>query len=126
MGRKRIEVKRFHPRDIAAAIASERSDLDPSGYLYLVYLTRLGRILDLIWEDYCRKACAISSADMRVLLALRRAGRPYMLRPTELFRSLLITSGAITKQVDRLSKAGFLKRKRETKGGGLFIQLTDR
>ncbi len=58
---------------------------------------------------------------MRVLLALRRAGGDYAMRPTDLFRALLVTSGAITKKVDRMSTAGLVRR---IKRGGLRVQLT--
>jgi len=47
---------------------------------------------------------------MRVLYALLRAGVPYSRKPTELFRSLLVTSGAITKQVDRLVELKLVQR----------------
>ena len=42
-----------------------------------------------------------------VLATLRRAGAPYRLTPTELYRSLLITSGAMT---NRLESAGMVER----------------
>src|SRR3546814_18094629 len=62
---------------------------------------------------------------MRVLFALRRAPPSYALRPTELFRSLLVTSGAITKQVDRLVAGGFVARQPgPAKSGGFLIHLT--
>ena len=62
---------------------------------------------------------------MRVLFALRRSGPAYALRPTELFRSLLVTSGAITKQVDRLIATGYVDRQPgPEKSGGFLIHLT--
>jgi DNA-binding MarR family transcriptional regulator len=43
-----------------------------------------------------------------------------------LFRALLVTSGAITKQVDRLEKRRLVKRlPDESYGGGFQVQLTD-
>src|SRR3546814_12633368 len=62
---------------------------------------------------------------MRFLFALRRAPPSYARRPTELFRSLLVTSGAITKQVDRLVAGGFVARQPgPAKSGGFLIHLT--
>ena len=62
---------------------------------------------------------------MRVLMALRRAGKPYMLRPTDIFQSLLITAGAVTKQVDRLLARGLVRRKPDpAHAGGTLVQLT--
>ena len=48
-----------------------------------------------------------------------------MLRPTDIFQYLLITAGAVTKQVDRLSIRGFVKRKPDPgHAGGTLVQLT--
>jgi DNA-binding MarR family transcriptional regulator len=69
----------------------------------------------------------MSAHDMRVLLALRRGGPPYALRPTDLFESLLVTSGAVTKQVDRLERRRLVKRLPDPDhGGGLRVQLSPR
>jgi DNA-binding MarR family transcriptional regulator len=62
---------------------------------------------------------------MRVLFALRRGGRPYSKRPTDLFKSLLVTSGAITKQVDRLARIDLVERLPDPEHrGGYLIHLT--
>lgn len=124
MARRRVPYPRNHTPDIAASLSRERPDLDPTDYLYLIYAQRLGRILDAVDDKQCRAAAGISSAEMRVLFALRRAGAPYALRPTVLFRSLLVTSGAITKQVDRLMAMGFVDRQPEPEEGGFLIHLT--
>jgi DNA-binding MarR family transcriptional regulator len=64
---------------------------------------------------------------MRVLLALRRGGPPYAMRPTDLFEALLVTSGAVTKQVDRLQRRRLVKRLPDPDhGGGFRVQLTER
>jgi DNA-binding MarR family transcriptional regulator len=54
------------------------------------------------------KRHAIAAGDIYVLLALRRSAHP--LTPTELFRDLSVTAGAVSKRVDRLVAAGFVKR----------------
>jgi DNA-binding MarR family transcriptional regulator len=47
------------------------------------------------------------------------------LRPTDLFTALLISSGAITKQVDRLAAKRLVSRLGDpSHGGGFLIQLT--
>jgi DNA-binding MarR family transcriptional regulator len=112
-------------RDIAKSWAKERPDLDPVDYLLPIYMVRLGRIVerdgDLMWKE----RFGISSPDMRVLLALRRAGGDFSRRPTDLFQALLVTSGAITKIVDRLSTDGLVKRRPDPSDkGGFLIQLT--
>jgi DNA-binding MarR family transcriptional regulator len=62
---------------------------------------------------------------MRLMLALRRSGPPYVKRPTDLFRALLVTSGAITKKVDRLVEAGYVERLPDpSHSGGFLVHLT--
>lgn len=127
MARPRVQRRRSDTREIAKSLKRERPDLNPSDYLYLLLVQRLGRVLDTFDERHCRRDFALSGADMRILYALRRAGRPYALRPTELFHSLLVTSGAITKQVDRLKAAGYVARRPgPTNSGGSLIVLTAR
>jgi DNA-binding MarR family transcriptional regulator len=127
MPRKRIAAPHSHARDVAESIRRERPDLDPSDYLYCIYIMRLGRMLDRVDDQRCRTLFGISGADMRVLYALRRAGAPYARRPTELFRSILVTSGAITKQVDRLARLKLVKRLPDVAGNGSFlVSLTAR
>lgn len=126
MSRPKVASSHSHaPRDIAIALKRERPDLNTDDYLYLLYAQRVGRILEAVTEKYFRSEFDMSAADMRVLFALRRAGPSYALRPTELFRSLLVTSGAITKQVDRLMAAGYVDRRAgPKKSGGFLIHLT--
>jgi DNA-binding MarR family transcriptional regulator len=114
-----------HTRQFGDALQRERPDLDLSDYLYLIYANRVGRVLETVDDRHCRTEFGMSSSDMRVLFALRRAGPSYALRPTELFRALLVTSGAITKQVDRLAAGGYVARQPgPAKSGGYLIHLT--
>lgn len=116
---------RQHLEDIIATWTRERPDLDLSNYIFAMFVMRLGRVVDDVYDRLCRKRFGISGADMRVLFALRRAGKPYARRPTDLFRALLVTSGAITKQVDRLSRLGFVERLDDpTNSAGVLIALT--
>lgn len=125
MPRPRVEHTKSHASEVAELLKRERPDLDPSDYLYLVYVQRVGRLLETVDDRHCRTEFGIGASDMRVLFALRRAGPDYALRPTELFRSLLVTSGAITKQVDRLVALGYVHRlPGPPKSGGFLIQLS--
>lgn len=45
-----------------------------------------------------------------VLATLRRSGPPYELSPTDLFKSLLLSSAAMTSRIDRLEEAGLVAR----------------
>jgi DNA-binding MarR family transcriptional regulator len=103
----------------------ERGDLDLSNFLLAIYLMRLGTLVERAYGRMCERRYQITGTDMRVLLALRRGGAPYAKRPTDLFRALLITSGAMTKKVDRLAEHGLVERMRDPgHGGGFLVRLT--
>ena len=105
----------------------ERPDLDLGDFLLAIYLRRLGRLIESEYERMCQARFGMSASDMRVLLALRRGGPPHAMRPTDLFEALLVTSGAVTKQVDRLQRRRLVKRLPDPDhGGGFRVQLTDR
>jgi DNA-binding MarR family transcriptional regulator len=105
----------------------ERPDLDLRDFLLAIYLRRLGRLIESEYDRMCQARFAMSAWDMRVLLALRRGGPPYAMRPTDLFEALLVTSGAVTKQVDRLERRRLVKRLPDPDyGGGFQVQLTKR
>ena len=55
-------------------------------------------------------AAGLSDGDFDVLAALRRAGEPFELTPGELSATTMVTSGAVTKRVDRLVAAGWVTR----------------
>jgi DNA-binding MarR family transcriptional regulator len=114
-----------HVRDIATSWARERPDLDPLDYLLPIYLIRIGRIVDRMGDRHWQAAFDLSSSEIRVLFALRRSGGDFARRPTDLFRALLVTSGAITKKVDRLQAAGLVRRRPDPADkGGFLVQLT--
>ena len=103
----------------------ERSDLDLSNFLLAIYLMRLGTIIELAFGRQCEERYGVSGSDMRVLFALRRGGPPYVKRPTDLFRALLVTSGAVTKKVDRLESLGMVERLQDPGHlGGFLVRLT--
>src|SRR5437763_586973 len=57
------------------------------------------------------KRHGLDSGEFDVLATLRRAGEPYALRPTELYQSLMISSGGLTARLDRLEAAGLIRRR---------------
>jgi DNA-binding MarR family transcriptional regulator len=114
-----------HSQLIAMQWRTERNDLDLDNFLLAIYFMRLGTLVDRAYDRHCQKAYGIGGGDMRVMLALRRSGPPYVKRPTDLFRALLVTSGAITKKVDRLVSAGYAERMPDpAHGGGFLVHLT--
>ena len=75
----------------------------------------VGRVLMLAkyFENSANTALAphdLAQWSLDVLATLRRSGEPYRLRPTQLRRSVLLSSGAMTNRLDRLESAGYLVR----------------
>ena len=71
------------------------------------------------------KAHGLDTGEFDVLATLRRAGEPYALRPTELYRSLMISSGGLTARLDRLEGAGLIRRRAaEDDARSVIVELT--
>jgi DNA-binding MarR family transcriptional regulator len=89
--------------------ATERPDLDVSPMGVIGRISRLSRLL----EGHIEQVFAsydLSRGGFDVLAALRRSGPPFQLTPTQLYNSLLISSGATTNRVDRLQERGLVAR----------------
>jgi DNA-binding MarR family transcriptional regulator len=95
--------------NIEASWARERPDLNLGTACTMLRLEGANHLHQVRVQAISKKI-GIHPGDLYVLLALRRAGKPYELRPTDLFRSLLVTSGAITKRIARLQDVGFVLR----------------
>ena len=99
-----------HVARIMAQWARERPDVDVSPQGIIGRLSRLSDALD----DELRPvfaAAGLSDGDFDVLAALRRSGEPYALSPGALSGTTMVTSGAITKRVDRLVASGLVTRR---------------
>jgi DNA-binding MarR family transcriptional regulator len=71
------------------------------------------------------KRHGLDTGEFDVLATLRRAGAPYTLRPTELYTSLMISSGGLTARLDRLEDAGLIRRRAsEEDARSLLVELT--
>jgi DNA-binding MarR family transcriptional regulator len=69
---------------------------------------------------------SLSRWEFDVLATLRRSGAPYCLTPTELFSTLMITSGTMTHRMMQLEKKGWIQRlANEQDARSRLIQLTD-
>jgi DNA-binding MarR family transcriptional regulator len=53
----------------------------------------------------------VDGGEFYVLAALRRAGAPYALRPTELYKALMVSSGGMTDRLRRLEERGLVRRR---------------
>ena len=102
----------------------QRPDLDVSPMEVIARIYRLCRILERrIEEKYTSDG--LNQAQFGVLAALRRAGPPHCLSPTDLYESLLISSGAITHRLSRLVAGGYVRRAPDPNDGrGALVMLT--
>ncbi len=99
--------------------------VDRSPVAVVARLGRVGAYIDRELEaNFAR--FGINRAAWDVLASLRRTGPPYRLSPTELYRGLMRTSGAITNQLHRLEEMGLVRRVPEPDDRrSLLVQLTD-
>jgi DNA-binding MarR family transcriptional regulator len=103
----------------------ERPDLDPSPMLVAGRIQRVAHLLDAALRPPF-EAELLGNGDFDVLAALRRVGEPFAMRPVELSRAMLVTTGAVTKRIDRLEAAGLVDRRSsvEQDARGKVIRLT--
>jgi DNA-binding MarR family transcriptional regulator len=91
-------------------------------------LARARRLLDLIGpgieEGFAR--FGLERGEFDVIETLRRAGPPFRLTPTDLYTSLMLSSGGLTYRLDRLEEAGLVVRKRSMcDRRSVFVILTE-
>ncbi|MDH3264233.1 MAG: MarR family transcriptional regulator [Paracoccaceae bacterium] len=76
----------------------------------------LGRISEIALRtarDYIEPLIAehgLKRPELDALLTLRRAGPPYRMTPTQLFETMMMSSGGMTSLIDRLERAGWVER----------------
>ncbi|WP_372477166.1 MarR family winged helix-turn-helix transcriptional regulator [Streptomyces olivaceus] len=109
---------------VQAAWRRERPDLDVAPQ---AVIGRLHRLAALLTEELCvvYRRHGLGEGDFDVLAALRRAGDPFERAPGELAAHTMVTTGAMTKRIDRLERAGLVTRRRATGDGrGRVVALT--
>jgi DNA-binding MarR family transcriptional regulator len=111
---------------ILAQWRQERPDLDVSPMGIIGRVTRLAKHLEhAIQETFSEFGLTVGEFD--VLATLRRSGHPYQLSPTELFNTLMVSSGTMTHRIDRLEQADLVQRTPDLSDRrGTQIKLTDK
>ena len=100
---------RDHVDQLMEAWARERPELETRALSLAARVMRLERFLDLDMATLMDRF-DLRIGEGRVLATLRRAGPPYELTPTDLYRGLLLSSGAMTNRLDRLEARGLVRR----------------
>ncbi|GAA2114440.1 MarR family transcriptional regulator [Nocardioides bigeumensis] len=116
---------RDHVDQVMEQWARERPDLDVSPQGVIGRLHRVAAALtEELVEVYSR--FGLGEGEFDVLATLRRSGAPYELTPTQLGLSTMVSSGAISKRVDRCVQQGWVSRRvAETDGRSRVVGLTD-
>jgi DNA-binding MarR family transcriptional regulator len=110
---------------IVAQWERERPDLDVSP---MQVIGRLHRLADALREELLAvyRRFGLGEGEFDLLAALRRTGEPFAAAPGELARHTMVTTGAVTKRVDRLVASGLVARSGSADDGrGRVIRLTD-
>jgi DNA-binding MarR family transcriptional regulator len=105
-----VNRQRDHVAAILDAWEAERPDLDVSPVAIFGRITRIERYQATAVRDVWRRH-QVDAGEYDVLAALCRSGPGYRLTPTELYRSMLVTSATMTERLDRLERRGLIARR---------------
>ena len=99
-----------HAATVVEQWRAERPELDTSPILVIGRIHRIAAALtpELV-AVYGRHG--LGEGEFDVLATLRRQGRPYALTPSQLGERTMVSSGAVTKRVDRLAAQGLVERR---------------
>lgn len=102
----------------------ERPDLDVRPLGVLGRLFRVAQLADSHLSEGLAEY-GLQPGWFDLLAALRRAGSPYELNPTELMRTTMLSSGGMTKRLDRMADAGLVERRPDPRDRrGTLVGLT--
>ena len=105
--------------------AREWPELDTFPVAVVARVGRLARYLDHGLERVFSRY-GLRREHWDALASLRRVGPPFRLSPTDLYRGLMRSSGAMTNRLHRLEATGLIRRVPDPGDGrGLLVELTD-
>ena len=99
---------------------NERPELDSEAMHIVGRIIKLGKILEKRASTTLKES-GIHYTDLDVLATIRRSGKPYKLSPKQLMESVLITSGAMTALLERLTKLDLIYRAPDKKDGRIKL-----
>jgi DNA-binding MarR family transcriptional regulator len=110
---------------IAGQWRRERPDLDVTAKQVTGRIIRLASLFQAAYAE-AFAPLGLNEGDYGVLAALRRAGAPNRLTPSDLARHQMMTSGGMTAAIDRLERKGLVSRlPNPNDRRGSLVQLTD-
>ena len=96
--------------EIIAQWKRARPDLETRAMALVGRIQRAAAVLRPRLEQ-THAVSGLAGESFDVLASLRRSGSPYQLSPTQLYREMMLTSGAMTNRIDRLEEAGLVARR---------------
>lgn len=107
-----------------AAWQRERPKADTGPLQLTTRIARMARHIDAARRE-ALAARDLETWEFDVLAALRAAGAPYQLTPTQLQRAGQVASGTMTNRIDKLSRRGFVSREPDPADRrGVQVRLT--
>jgi DNA-binding MarR family transcriptional regulator len=114
-----------HVDGIVRDWANEDPSLDTEAMAVIGRILRVARYLERDVELELGRF-GLSISEFNALSALRRRGEPNALSPTELSHRLMLSSGGLSKLVERLEARGLVVRTPDqTDGRGVVVALTE-
>jgi len=107
---------RDHVQYVLEQWRREAPELDRSPMGVVGRISRLAQLVQAELEPIF-SAHGVNGGEFDVLAALRRAGRPYRLTPTELRKAMMVTSGGMTKRLAALEERGLIRRESDPDDG---------
>jgi DNA-binding MarR family transcriptional regulator len=105
---------------------SELGPVDEDTVLIMAGLARASRTIDEVYRADL-SAFGLAYSEYTALHTLRISGPPYRMSPSRINEALALSSGGVTKTIDRLEAAGFVKRGPDPEDGrGVLVELTAR
>lgn len=92
-----------------ARASDEAPGVDVAALVAMLRLARVGQLAEAFWQELLERY-ELTPSELDVLGALRAAGRPYTLRPSQLYAPLRRSSGGMTKILARLEARGLVTR----------------
>ncbi|HWH92885.1 MAG TPA: MarR family transcriptional regulator [Baekduia sp.] len=110
---------------VVAQWREQRPDLDPTPMATFTRLWRAARAADLALQEVLA-AHELDAGWFDVLATLRRAGAPHRLSAGTLARGLVMSTGGMTKRLDKLEAAGLVARSPDPDDRrGVLVSLTE-
>jgi DNA-binding MarR family transcriptional regulator len=113
---------RDHVDTLLAQWADQRPEMDTSALAISARIIRLERFLSRATSDAVSQ-WDLNEGELNVLASLRRSGPPFALTPTDLYRGLLLSSGAMTNRIDRLEAQGLVERRSDEHDGRRILVI---